>query len=79
MSAPTSPSARPRRRAADTPGGSAPTTANGLLLRAVGRRRHLWAPGLVLMTLWQLCEALVPIAIGVIVDAAIIPLDRWPR
>ncbi|MBS7546771.1 ABC transporter ATP-binding protein [Dietzia massiliensis] len=77
MSAPTSPPARPRRRAADTPGGDAPTTANGLLLRAVGRRRHLWAPGLVLMTLWQLCEALVPIAIGVIVDAAIIPLDRW--
>ena len=77
MSAPTSPSARPRRRAADTPGGPAPTTANGLLLRALGRRRHLWAPGLVLMTLWQLCEALVPIAIGVIVDAAIIPLDRW--
>ncbi|WP_314034833.1 ABC transporter ATP-binding protein [Dietzia sp. CH92] len=29
------------------------------------------------MTLWQLCEALVPIAIGVIVDVAIIPLDRW--
>ncbi|AWH92535.1 ABC transporter ATP-binding protein [Dietzia lutea] len=77
MSAPTSPPARPRRRAEDTPGGDAPTTANGLLLRAVGRRRHLWAPGLVLMTLWQLCEALVPIAIGVIVDAAIIPLDRW--
>jgi putative ABC transport system ATP-binding protein len=29
------------------------------------------------MTMWQLCEALVPIAIGVIVDVAIIPLDRW--
>jgi len=28
------------------------------------------------MTLWQVCEALVPIAIGVIVDKAIIPLDR---
>jgi len=62
---------------ASSPGSEAPTTANGLLLRALGRRRHLWAPGLVLMTLWQLCEALVPIAIGVIVDAAIIPLDRW--
>ncbi|GAA1053638.1 ABC transporter ATP-binding protein [Dietzia natronolimnaea] len=34
-------------------------------------------PGLVLMTMWQVSEALVPIAIGVIVDRAIIPLDRW--
>ncbi len=72
MSAPTSP---PTRQPAPTT--PAPTTANGLLLRAVRRRRRLWAPGLVLMTLWQLCEALVPIAIGVIVDVAIIPLDRW--
>lgn len=74
MSAPTS----TRRHAADGPTtADAPTTANGLLLRAVRRRRHLVVPGLVLMTLWQLCEALVPIAIGVIVDVAIIPLDRW--
>ncbi|PAY22835.1 ABC transporter permease [Dietzia natronolimnaea] len=29
------------------------------------------------MTMWQVSEALVPIAIGVIVDRAIIPLDRW--
>ncbi|MEB8324522.1 ABC transporter ATP-binding protein/permease [Dietzia kunjamensis] len=74
MSAPTS----TRRRSAAVPAeAAAPTTANGLLLRAVRRRRHLVVPGLVLMTLWQLCEALVPIAIGVIVDVAIIPLDRW--
>ncbi|MFN3600592.1 MAG: ABC transporter ATP-binding protein [Dietzia sp.] len=68
MSAP----APTRRHPADTP-----STANGLLLRAIGRRRHLVFPGLVLMTVWQICEALVPIAIGVIVDRAIIPLDRW--
>lgn len=53
-----------------------PSTANGLLLRAIGRRRRLVIPGLVLMTMWQVSEALVPIAIGWIVDAAIIPLDR---
>lgn len=74
MSAPTS----TRRQSAGAPTtADAPSTANGLLLRAVKRRRHLVVPGLVLMTLWQLCEALVPIAIGVIVDVAIIPLDRW--
>lgn len=74
MSAPTS----TRRQSAGAPTtADAPSTANGLLLRAVRRRRHLVVPGLVLMTLWQLCEALVPIAIGVIVDVAIIPLDRW--
>lgn len=54
----------------------APATANGLLWRAISRRWRLVVPGLVLMTLWQLSEALVPIAIGWIVDAAIIPLDR---
>ncbi|WP_341254935.1 ABC transporter ATP-binding protein [uncultured Dietzia sp.] len=74
MSAPTS--TRRQSAGAPTPA-DAPTTTNGLLLRAVRRRRHLVVPGLVLMTLWQLCEALVPIAIGVIVDVAIIPLDRW--
>ncbi|MET3861386.1 ABC-type multidrug transport system fused ATPase/permease subunit [Dietzia sp. 2505] len=68
MSAPTS------TRRQDT---GIPSTANGLLLRAIGRRKRLVAPGLVLMTMWQVSEALVPIAIGVIVDRAIIPLDRW--
>ncbi|MCT1515217.1 ABC transporter transmembrane domain-containing protein [Dietzia cercidiphylli] len=68
MSAPTS------TRRQDT---GIPSTANGLLLRAIGRRRRLVGPGLVLMTMWQVSEALVPIAIGVIVDRAIIPLDRW--
>ena len=68
MSAPTS------TRRQDT---GIPSTANGLLLRAIGRRTRLVGPGLVLMTMWQVSEALVPIAIGVIVDRAIIPLDRW--
>ncbi|MGF0227218.1 ABC transporter transmembrane domain-containing protein [Dietzia natronolimnaea] len=68
MSAPTS------TRRQDT---GIPSTVNGLLLRAIGRRTRLVGPGLVLMTMWQVSEALVPIAIGVIVDRAIIPLDRW--
>lgn len=54
----------------------APGSANRLLMRAVRRRWRLVVPGLVLMTMWQVCEALVPIAIGQIVDRAIIPLDR---
>jgi len=33
-------------------------------------------PGLALMSLWQVCEALVPIVIGVVVDHAIVPRDR---
>ena len=53
-----------------------PATANGLLFRALRRRRRLWVPSLVMLTMWQLCEALVPIAIGVIVNYAVIPLDR---
>ena len=68
--APSSTAAAPLSTAA------APTTANGLLLRAVTRRWRLVVPGLLLMTMWQICEALVPIAIGQIVDRAIIPLDR---
>jgi len=52
-----------------------PATAGGLLRRAIRRRRGRVLGGLALMTLWQLCEALVPIAIGIIVDVAIVPLD----
>lgn len=33
------------------------------------------AGSLGLMTLWQVCEAFVPIAIGIIVDVAIVPVD----
>ena len=53
----------------------APTTAGRLLWRAIRRRRGRVAGSLTLMTLWQVCEAFVPIAIGIIVDVAIVPLD----
>ncbi|WP_227488344.1 ABC transporter transmembrane domain-containing protein [Brachybacterium subflavum] len=53
-----------------------PRTAWALIRRAL--RRHLGAviPGFLLMALWQTCEAVVPIAIGVIVDRAVVPMDR---
>lgn len=55
------------------PGEPAPRTARALLRRAIARRRGTVAAGMVLMALWQLCEAAVPIAIGIIVERAIIP------
>jgi ABC-type multidrug transport system fused ATPase/permease subunit len=53
-----------------------PRTTWALIRRAL--RRHLGAvvPGFLLMALWQTCEAIVPIAIGVIVDRAVVPMDR---
>ncbi|MGP9538587.1 ABC transporter transmembrane domain-containing protein [Brachybacterium sp. AOP43-C2-M15] len=51
-------------------------TGGSLLRRAVRRRLRLIVPGLLLMAVWQLCEALVPIAIGLVVDHAIVPRDR---
>lgn len=52
-----------------------PTTGSALLRRAVRRRLSLLVPGVLTMSLWQVCEAIVPMAIGVIVDTAIIPLS----
>ncbi|GAA4776578.1 ABC transporter ATP-binding protein [Citricoccus nitrophenolicus] len=52
-----------------------PATAGALLWRAVRRRKGRVAGSLTLMTLWQVCEAFVPIAIGIMVDVAIVPLD----
>ena len=46
-----------------------------LLRRAVRRRLGLLFPGVITMSLWQVCEALVPVAIGIVVDIAIIPLS----
>ncbi|MGM7671284.1 ABC transporter transmembrane domain-containing protein [Microbacterium sp. A93] len=60
---------------APVPVGGPPATAGALLWRSLRRRRNLMAGSLTLMTLWQVCEAFVPIAIGVIVDVAIVPLD----
>jgi ABC-type multidrug transport system fused ATPase/permease subunit len=63
-------------RDAATPRPAPPRTAWALIRRAL--RRHLGAviPGFLLMALWQTCEAVVPIAIGVIVDRAVVPMDR---
>lgn len=51
-------------------------TSGSLLRRAIGRRLRFVVPGLLLMSTWQLCEALVPISIGLVVDHAIVPRDR---
>ena len=52
-----------------------PATGAGLLRRAVRRRLRLVVPGLAFMVLWQVCEAVVPISIGLIIDHAVLPLD----
>ena len=52
-----------------------PPTGSGLLVRALRRRLRLLLPGVASLSVWQVCEALVPVAIGVVVDVAIIPLS----
>ncbi|GAA4511555.1 ABC transporter transmembrane domain-containing protein [Brevibacterium yomogidense] len=54
---------------------SPPPTGSGLLARALRRRLRLLLPGVASLSLWQVCEALVPVAIGVVVDIAVIPLS----
>ena len=46
-----------------------------LLRRAARRRLSLLIPGAITLSMWQVCEALVPVAIGIVVDRAIIPLS----
>jgi len=41
----------------------------------VGRHRGTLALGLLLLSCWQICETLVPVAIGLAIDHAVIPLD----
>ena len=50
-----------------------PSSGRTLLSRALGRRLRLLLPGVASLSVWQVCEALVPVAIGVVVDIAIIP------
>lgn len=52
-----------------------PPTGSGLLARALRRRLPLLLPGVASLSVWQVCEALVPVAIGVVVDVAVIPLS----
>lgn len=54
-----------------------PSSGSTLLSRAARRRLPLLIPGAITLSLWQVCEALVPVAIGIVVDRAIIPLS-WP-
>lgn len=50
-----------------------PATGNALLLRSLRRHPGTVALGIVLMSTWQVCETLVPVAIGLIIDHAVIP------
>ncbi|WP_235343489.1 ABC transporter transmembrane domain-containing protein [Brevibacterium sp. UCMA 11754] len=52
-----------------------PSSGSILLRRAARRRLKLLVPGAITLSMWQVCEALVPVAIGIIVDRAIIPLS----
>ncbi|MGC2941328.1 ABC transporter transmembrane domain-containing protein [Brevibacterium sp. FAM 24638] len=54
-----------------------PSSGSELLRRAARRRLSLLIPGAITLSMWQVCEALVPVAIGIVVDRAIIPLS-WP-
>lgn len=50
-------------------------TGAQLLRRSIRDQRKRVIIGAVFLGLWQLCEALVPVAIGVIIDRAVLPLD----
>ncbi|SDT11712.1 putative ABC transport system ATP-binding protein [Brevibacterium siliguriense] len=52
-----------------------PETGAQLLRRAARRRIRPLLGGSGALSIWQVCEALVPVAIGIIVDRAIIPLS----
>jgi putative ABC transport system ATP-binding protein len=49
----------------------APATAGRLIRRTLGRQRRALAGAIALITLWQVCEAGVPILIGVVIDRAV--------
>lgn len=61
--------ARERRATENDP----PATGNALLLRSLRRHPGAVAFGIILMSTWQVCETLVPVAIGLIIDHAVIP------
>ncbi|RYJ00993.1 MAG: ABC transporter ATP-binding protein, partial [Actinomycetales bacterium] len=48
-----------------------PTSPWPLLRRSIRRHWRRLVPGYVLLALWQLCETLVPVAIGIVVDRGI--------
>ena len=48
-----------------------PPSSRALLLRCLSRHRRRLLAGFALLALWQLCEALVPVMIGVVIDRAV--------
>ncbi|MDF1602009.1 ABC transporter ATP-binding protein [Nocardioides sp. YIM 152315] len=48
-----------------------PATPGGLIRRTLHRQRRRLLGAIALITLWQVCEAAVPILIGVVIDRAI--------
>ena len=52
-----------------------PATPWRFLLRGVTRNKARMAGFLLLLTLWQLCETLVPVMIGLIIDRAVATSD----
>lgn len=61
--------ARERRATENDP----PATGNALLLRSLRRHPGAVVFGVLFMSTWQICETLVPVAIGLIIDHAVIP------
>ena len=49
----------------------APATSGRLIRRTLGRQRRALAGAIALITLWQVCEAGVPVLIGVVIDRAV--------
>lgn len=52
-----------------------PTTGGRLILQMIGRRKARLAVFLTLISSWQVCEALVPVLIGVVIDRAVVTGD----
>ena len=52
-----------------------PATGSALLLRSIRRHPGTVALDIALMSTWQVCETIVPVAIGLIIDHAVIPKD----
>lgn len=56
---------------------SPPDNGPAVLRRTITRQRRLLIPGLVILCVWQACEAAVPVLIGLVVDHAVVT-QSWP-
>ncbi len=54
-------------------------TAGAILRRSLRRNRGRMAGAIALITSWQVCEALVPVAIGITVERAVATGSRRGR